>query len=274
MDLPSVGLRGAFGYALADVLANEQCLCAFADRVALFRNLFCPEAEAPSAAQCAKSLVRPYVIRGGYTTADSQTVAMEILLYGAAARLEPLIDLVVMRMAERGLGGELGSGRPCKVSKLGSGFEQPELIAGEQLIMQCLTPLRIRAQGRWCDAEIPFPALIARLTERYAQLVAAYGQADQRDWRNYSRDLTAQAETIRGDCLDSNNARARRWSTRSGDCCHLDGFVGSMLYRGNLAPFAELLGYLPFVHVGKAAAMGCGWVQLLDPADTSLYAQN
>lgn len=52
---------------------------------------------------------------------------------------------------------------------------------------------------------------------------------------------------------------SERKSTRTGDEIRLDGFVGKMLYAGELGSLTDILKYLPLIHVGKSAALGCGW---------------
>jgi len=65
--------------------------------------------------------------------------------------------------------------------------------------------------------------------------------------------------TVRSQWID----RSRR--TRRGETQDLSGFVGEVIYRGDIEPFLPLLLLGEYVHVGKNAAFGNGWYRLEQP---------
>lgn len=263
MGMPTVGLRGAFGYALAHVLASDSTLCREQDRIDLFRELFSPAL--PQSQDGANTPPRPFVVRGGFVDDSRAALIMELLLFGRAVPFEPLVDEVVETMAARGLGGAPGEGEICGVEKLESTTEHPVFPDSDRLVVEFMTPTRIKVHKKMCCTEIPFSALIARLHERYARLAGIcggdpeYADSNRSEWRTRGRDLVEQAQQVLSMKLDGEPVGVRRRSTRTGDTCRLDGFTGRMLYQGNFAPFSEILAHLPFIHVGKSAPFGCGW---------------
>lgn len=258
MDLPAITLRGAFGYALHDLLRNEHSLPDPLDRWRLFLDLFSPTRN--QHAEGASSLPRPFVIRGGFLDDDRCQVLMELLLFGEAAYFESLANQVIEAMACRGLGDGPDAGTPCDVQMLYSETVEPDFSAeSDRLVVDFVSPARIRYRKHWLFDEIPFVALISRLTDRFSELVQNYGRDDGRDWAAWTIDLKHRAADILSMRLDGENFRGRRISTRTGASCALNGFVGQMLYQGIFTPFSEILSYLPFIHVGKSAPFGCGW---------------
>ncbi|MBT3375867.1 MAG: CRISPR system precrRNA processing endoribonuclease RAMP protein Cas6 [Lentisphaerae bacterium] len=260
-DLPTSTLRGALGYAMADVLAYEHSLPVERDKIELFRRYFAPSTSNGNGNR--QDGVRPFVIRGGFTDPSQRSFTMQMLLFGQAAQLETLTDLVVERMATRGVGGGRHFGVPCRLRKLDSQPMDPHFPNdADRLLVDFISPTRIKSEGELCHRDVPFYPLAARLVDRFHELVQTYGNPDDRDWSGW-RIATKQAgEAIQSLRLEGKATHARRRSTRTGGVCELSGFVGRMLYQGNFQPLSEVLAYLPFIHVGKSAPFGCGWCVL------------
>ena len=258
MDLPTSTLRGALGYAMADVLAYEHTLPVERDKIELFRRYFAPTDWDASGHR--KDGPRPFVLRGGFSDSSSRRFVVEMLLFGQAAQLEALTDLVIERMATRGIGGGQHYGTPCSVRKLESRRIEARFPPDVgRIAITFLSPTRIKSRKQWCQHSIPFVPLIARLADRYRDLIHAFGEPDNRDWQAWALTMKRAAGSIESLLLEGGRMHARRRSTRTGDLCGLDGFVGKMLYQGDFEPFSEILAYLPFIHVGKSAPFGCGW---------------
>lgn len=254
LDVPTVTLRGAFGYALREFVTSSECYLPDLERSRCYRDLFEPEGEPGGRTRNAP---RPFVMRGGFDDESGRNVLLEMLLFGRAVEYEPLVLEVLANMGRRGLGRW---NTPASMEILSIGDGVPEFPAETfRIEVDFLAPVRLKAfKRRWLD-DVPFPVLISRLTERYAELVRLYRGPGDRDWRAWGLALKTAARAVASTRLDGGRYTGRRISTRTGNECRLDGFVGRMLYEGNFAPFSEILAYLPFIHVGKSAAFGCGW---------------
>jgi len=260
-DIPTSTLRGALGYAMADVLAYEHTLPFERDKIELFRRYFAPSTT--NARGQRQDGVRPFVIRGGFPDTSQRRFVMEMVLFGQAAKLGVLTDLVVERMATRGIGEGQHFGTPCAFRKLGDQRIEPRFADDvERVVVEFITPTRIKTGSTWCEDEIPFFPLAARLIDRFRELVHVYGEPDGRDWHEWSITTKQAGREIMSLLLDGSATHARRLSTRTGGVCMLSGFVGRMLYQGNFTALSEILAYLPFIHVGKSAPFGCGWSRL------------
>ena len=132
----------------------------------------------------------------------------------------------------------------------------------DRLLVDFISPTQIKAKDYWFDREIPFAPLAARLVDRFRELVHAYGEPDDRDWHEWSIATKQAGQHIQSLRVEGLAAHVRRRPTRTGDIHELSGFVGRMLYQGNLEPLSEVLAYLPSIHVGKSAPFGCGWAYL------------
>ncbi len=255
-DLPSITLRGAFGYALAVMLSDEASLIREADKIVLFRDIFAPHDSERQHKGCADQ-ARCFVFRGGYALLDRTKFIAELLLFGAFVDYEKLFDKAVCIMANSGLGK---TKQICECRKLSSIRIEPKAPHCDMLIVDYISPTRIRADRRWWDDSIPFFALISRLLDRLQELVGLYTEeAFDVDIGHLKR----RSKSIDGECLEGRRYQVNRTSGRTGDVIRLDGFIGQMLYSGDLSPFNEVLAYLPWIHVGKSAVFGCGWACLV-----------
>ena len=69
-----------------------------------------------------------------------------------------------------------------------------------------------------------------------------------------------------------NNTRweeVKSYSNRQKRLMPISGFVGRLHFRGDLAPFHELLAWGELVHIGKSAVKGNGWYKVLSPPISS-----
>ena len=127
-----------------------------------------------------------------------------------------------------------------------------------EITLRFLTPTTLKAEGE-VVAVPQFHQLIKRLRDRVNALASFYcGSALDLDFKA----LGQQAETIQTVALDSRWVdRTRR--TRKGFAQDLSGFVGEAMYRGDIGRFLPLLLLGKYIHVGKNAAFGNGWYEML-----------
>lgn len=252
---PTSTLRGAFGYSLLQLIAREEALSQ-EDKVRICKQLFFANDISDKGDN--KDSARPFVLRGGFTRPDGKSFILEMIIFGKIAESETLIDNIVSNMCRMGLGNQ---NIPCDCLKLGSEDvipEIPDLSAG-RCVVRFQTPTRIKVNGKYIRHEIPFQTLFARLSERLKELVNVY---TDNHFSLALSELKRHSSSIESTLVEGYFEDISRVSSRTGDLCYLSGFVGEMVYTGDLRSYADFLAFLPWVNVGSSAAFGCGWCTL------------
>ncbi len=256
--IPTITFRGAFGYALAQVIARYANISTLEDQVAIYRHIFMPSNEGNESRN--QDLARPFVMRGYYSRPDNRSFILELLLFGSAGKYESFFDTVVEVMARMRI-GKLQS--KCYFLKVGSeDVQMTDLEPGPDLVVEYLTPcVRLKHQGKIYWDEIPFQVLLPRLVDRVMELDTLYGDG------SFGKDGQAvewkrQSTAIASIKLSGGTYHSMRTSGRTGQQMRLDGFVGEMQYTGDFSPFREVLRYLPWVNIGHFNVFGCGWCRM------------
>lgn len=254
-QFPTITLRGAFGYSLIQLVARDQSIGDL-KKVDICKHLFF--ADGISQKSLHHNCARPFVMRGGYSRPDKKSFLLEMLIFGKISQHEPLIDDVIMNMCEMGLGKKNVICRCKKIFSEDILPQIPDLSSGVCLV-NFQTPTRIKKQGRYLAEGIPFSNLFSGVASRLGELVNVYGKTktdlDLEDLKGFAKTVDTQVNC-------GKYFEVKRCSTRTGDECRLNGFVGSIAYRGVLQPFQEVLSYLPWINVGSSTAFGCGWCTL------------
>ena len=258
-EIPTITFRGAFGYALAQVVAREACLPKLESQVAVYRRFFMPQNDGSENSRN-HDLARPFVIRGFYSRPDRRCFLLEILLFGKACEHETFFDRVVEVMSYMGIGKYK---RICHFEKLNSrALEIPEMEVTDRLAVHFMTPCsRLKHDGRLYEDHIPFNALMPRLVDRLIELDNLYGDRSfAAEWN--IAEMKKNSCLIAGSVENGGKYAARRRSGRTKQEMSLSGFLGTMLYEGDFRPFLEPLRYLPYVNIGRFNVFGCGWCTL------------
>jgi hypothetical protein len=119
------------------------------------------------------------------------------------------------------------------------------------------TPLRLQVQGKPARAsQLTARDLLIALARRHQLLrdVHLGAAAPQYDFKT----LVEQAQAVALQAQDLRWFDWGRYSQRQQQEMQLGGLLGSVVLRGDLAPFAELLHLGQWLHVGKNATMGLG----------------
>ena len=258
-QIPTITFRGAFGYALAQVIARYGSIPSLSDQVSLYRRFFMPQNDGEYESRN-QDLARPFVLRGFYSRPDCRSFILELLLFGKAMEYERFFDQVVEVMSKMGLGPHHTE---CLFEKLAS--EEvlvPDPEPGADLVVEFLTPcVRLKHLGRIYQDEIPFQVLLPRLVDRVVELDRLYGDgtfAGPEEIHEWKRS----AEAVASVKLSGGVYRALRTSGRTGQRMRLDGFVGTMQYTGDFSGVRQVLRYLPLVNLGRFNVFGCGWCQM------------
>lgn len=128
-----------------------------------------------------------------------------------------------------------------------------------ELEIRFVTPVRIEKEP-FKD----FYGLVYQLCNRAGGLWQLYGddwpgQSGFYRWRNELLKLSREVKTLDCELRDFNTSR---FSNRQGKKQPMYGFIGTMRFAGDFAPFDELLRVGEIVHVGQQTGFGFGRYQI------------
>ncbi len=257
-DVPTITFRGAFGYALAQVLARDETISEFSDKIDLYKAFFMTENTDPALSRN-HNPSKPFVLRGYFSRPDLKSFILEVILLGVASEYESFFDKVIETIGYMGVGKR---NAVCKCLKLSSRIVETDFPASHEILIDFITPTRLKSQDRIFSEEIPFSVLFARLYDRITEISSYYNDMTLNQDDEYAHHLKCLAANIASEKVNGGNYHVSRTSSRTGDQIRLDGFVGEMRYTGDFGPFAGTLKYLPWVHVGRFSVFGCGWTTI------------
>ncbi len=218
--------------------------------------------------------------------APGQRFCFGISLFGDAIAVFPYIVLALPLMGQTGVG--YGRGRfvlrrieACNpltgevevlMEEGAHGVHQPTLsvtpeqvnlaamcLPADRLTLQFLTPARL-TEGQVLVKRPVFRTLIARLLERFDTLNREYGHAlSASPWE----ELTAQAEAIRIAEDRTQWVEVYSGSRRRGYSTPISGFVGPVMYEGDLDVFRVWLLWGQSIQVGKNVVKGDGLYEVV-----------
>ena len=259
-DVPTITFRGAFGYALAQVIARQANVPEFSEQVALYKNIFSPCNDGDSNSRN-HDLARPFVLRGWYNRPDRRSFILDVHLFGCATEYEHFFDTVIETISYMGIGK---MNQVCRLNKIFSVMldireQPPDNFLKVKFISPCI---RMKSDGELFLDEIPFYTLFARLADRLRELERLY-----EDGNTFSRDeelfeLKHQAKMYLAKKLDGGHYQTIRHSGRTAQTMYLDGFLGTMGYCGDFIPYQKYLKYLPYINLGRFNVFGCGWCEM------------
>jgi CRISPR-associated endoribonuclease Cas6 len=129
-----------------------------------------------------------------------------------------------------------------------------------QAMLEFLTPVRLKASGRWLGKEdITVGHLMEAAVRRLDVLSGHYGNGSTLD----APALLASASKVR------ETARALRWispwrrSSSQGTDIELSGLIGQVQFTGIPGELVDLLNAVALFHIGHKTAEGCGQFRLV-----------
>jgi len=128
----------------------------------------------------------------------------------------------------------------------------------QEVTLRLLTPLRVRYQAHLAD-ELPFHVLVRALLRRIS--LVSYFHCG-RELRCDFRGLIERAQAVRAVRSELRWRDWERYSSRQRSRMRMGGLVGRVAFRGELAPFWELLALGQELHVGKGTTFGLGWYRM------------
>lgn len=128
-------------------------------------------------------------------------------------------------------------------------------VTGQGLRLHLHSPLHVKVGGRMTE-HLHFPVLVRALQRRMSNLEQVHGDAASLG-ADFTRLplLAREVETVGQEVRPVSQ---RRKGSRPHQTTTMEGWVGTVEYRGELSPFAPLLRYGEQLGVGKWAHFGAG----------------
>lgn len=133
----------------------------------------------------------------------------------------------------------------------------------EEVRVQFLTPTRIKRMGSY-GGSITFESLMHSLLNRVTNL--AYNYCDQKEPVDF-RELVKLARGVTILREEKRWWEWRRFSSRQETRMYLGGYVGQVIYKGELKPFWPWLKLGELIHVGKNCGFGLGRIRVIEQKD-------
>lgn len=284
--------RGGFGQALRRVvcaLRRQECAtCLLRDRCIYLYVFETPPPPGSERLRLYKTVPHPFVIEPPLDDVRripaGERVELGLILLGRAMEYLPYFVYAFMHLGEQGLGKGRGSFRLESVtSKEAKGFRSifnsetgtltapdglpaaemirarvAELHQASRLRITFETPCRIKHDSRLVDRP-QFHHLVRTLLRRLSSLSYFHGEkALDVDFRGLI-DAALQTQCTGGSVTWYD---WERYSGRQRERMSLGGFVGTMEYEGDFAPFLSILAWGELLHVGKGVSFGLGKYRL------------
>ncbi|MDQ7034316.1 MAG: CRISPR system precrRNA processing endoribonuclease RAMP protein Cas6 [Anaerolineae bacterium] len=143
-------------------------------------------------------------------------------------------------------------------------LEMAALLPTEHIRLRFLTTTTLK-QHRKIIKYPEFKPLIGRLLERCQALAWHYGDTSgqQAIWKPIHDELTAKAEAVRRVQDNTRQVQFYSGSRRSNYSQTISGFVGEVLFEGDMSPFLEWLVWGQSIQVGKNTVKGNGWYEIV-----------
>ena len=275
-------LRGAFGHALlalSPLPHTDGKPCAL-HASCPYCQLFAAPPLPGHSLQKFSHMPQPYVIEpptgGAQRLQTGQTFGFGLVLIGKALGLLPTVLQAWQRALRTGLGPQH---TPCTLvdiydengtQRLSNKREQlsnlsttlpPAPALGTQATLHFCTPLRLQVQGKPVRAgQLTARDLLIALARRHQLLCDVHlgAAAPQYDFKT----LVEQVQAVALQAQDLHWFDWGRYSQRQKQEMQLGGLLGAVTLHGDLAPFAELLHFGQWLHVGKNASFGLGGYRL------------
>lgn len=292
-------IRGAFGYALKGVvcaLKKNHCgTCAVRSRC-LYARIFEEATWERSPALRMSAPPHPVLFlpetKGRTFYEKGATMGFSIRVFGEMNRELPVLVHALSRMERYGLGASVhGRRRRFFLKKVTCAAEiiweasRPEIRMPSSLSSLALlgppenrqrpsavrvsftTPLRIKYTGAF-PTTLLFADLIRLALRRIASVFVTFagGEPDL----PYAA-LIERAKKVRIGKQDLCWQDWQRWSNRQKRRMFMGGFMGEIVYEGDLAPFFPLLEMVQSLHLGKNTAFGLGQIRLDWVTDPAVY---
>ena len=231
-----------------------------------------------------EDVLRPFILKPPLGRKQfflaNEKLFWQLVLVGKAIEYLPYFIYTFIRMGEKGIGRDRGryqlqnvyaidehghkhSIYDANTGNLRNDFPRIELDAIKtklipQISIQFLTPTQIKQNGK-ISQKLSFDILLKAILRRYHRLRYVHGDGQHErfdiDW-----DAASRVEAV---YQELEYQRFKRYSNRQGRPVPMEGWVGKMVFRGNITPFYPWLKIGEYLHVGKGATFGMGWYRVM-----------
>ena len=258
-------IRGALGLALQKTCCLPECrepescperfTCVYA-------RLFEPVASGRLPSGLADP-PRPFVLRAAHLDGrhfkPGRLFGFDLHLFDLDPAPSEALRAAMSRLAEHGLGREKGHAICRGVSLRPVTLDlAPEDNAPARIRVRFVTPTELKHAGR--KVGVPeFPILLARIRDRLSTLRSLYGPGPLPiDFR----DLVRRAEAVRIVSCRLEQREVSRRSSRTGQTHLIGGFLGDVVYEGELGEFLPYLRAAWWTGVGRHTVWGNGLIEV------------
>lgn len=288
---PGSVFRGGFGVSLRRIccaLRNQDCRDCMLRGSCLYASVFesSPEGDSGNGYQLS-DYPRPFVIEPPFPIdgpiSPGESFTFHLTLLGRLIDQLPYFAYAFYQLGKSGLGAGRGKFRIDKVTGA-VGAETALVVDGpserfvgpapvhsladlsgngespRRISLTFWTPTRIKARNQ-LTKKISFDLLLKNLLRRASLLAQICTGAA---WEIDYRGLIRQAEAI--ECSRSTLYWLdwKRYSARQKADMRLGGFMGTVSFDGNLAPFLPILRMGEYIHIGKACTFGLGKYEITE----------
>ena len=281
---PGSMLRGAFGVALKKVVClykkEQDCKGCLLKKSCVYRFLFETGTQSLSISNPPHPLMLYPLSLGGKQMRKGSVYQFGFTLFGKAIDYLPYVVYAIMQMGKIGIGKGKGKFELVSIKKYISEKRKKEVFFGQRLIpidkalevksifkkkwkekkliLETITPLRLKVHGRLSD-NISLKDIILAITRRLKVLSALYGEGEINLLKGILIEEMLKDIKI---TTDFKWQDFKRFSKRQDAYLHIGGVVGRMILTGNLSLIYPLLKLGEYIHVGKNTAFGLGRYRL------------
>ncbi len=285
----AITLRGAFGEELRRLVCFSKagnCSQCPARASCAYAIVFAPTTpENAKRLRLNRDLPRPFVIKppldGKTVYLEGEELIFELVLVGKALELFPYIIVSFNNLADRGIGVGRGAFKIRNIEVLdGTGKPRAVLAEGNSMVtfpdthvrfqdvpwpapsrvhVIFHTPVLLKQNQQWTRPA--FGPFMKRLRDRLNALSCFYCDgALEMPFRSFGHEADEKVRVVSEDLqwIEEN-----RFSKNHHLQHKLKGWVGAVVYEGQLADFWPFLWIGQYVHVGKSAAFGQGWYRIV-----------
>ncbi len=280
--------RGGFGYAFRKVvcaLKRKPCDDCLLKARCVYAYIF--ETPPPSGTKVMRKYTRaphPFVIE---PPADRRSrfeqgeiIPFEIILIGKAVEYLPYFIYTFETLGGMGIGRERGKYHlesvrrdevkiydgatktltPVPPGGAERGQDPAEESGADRITLEFVTPTRI-LYNKHLTVDLEFHILVRNLLRRIALLSCFHcgGNPDDIDFRA----LIRKAESVKVRRRNLRWVDWERYSTRQKTRMKLGGFIGKVIFEGDLMPFIPYIRIGEDAHVGKATSFGLGKYEII-----------
>ena len=281
---PGSMLRGAFGVALKRTVClnkDKDCASCVLNKSCVYQFLFETQVDIPDITNPPHPLMLYPLALGSKKMRRGSVYQFGFTLFGQANEYLPYVIYAIMQMGKLGIGKGKGKFELKEIKKFISP-KRKRLIFDETgqlifldsclnatailqkndcphtLILEAITPLRLKIKGRLTD-KITLKDILLAIARRFKVLTQLYGQGKIDLLQGM--DIDAVLKEIKTEAQFS-WTDFKRFSKRQNTYMQIGGAMGRMSISGNLSSIYPLLKLGEYIHIGKNTAFGLGRYRL------------